>query len=102
MVKTICYLLYKLFAQKLDILYFYATIFINMKGILLGLQIISAIALVATVLLHTAKGEGLGGIGGHAKIFGTQKGLEEGLDRITATCAIFFVLISIVLAIVGT
>ena len=73
-----------------------------MKGILLILQIISAIALVITVLLHTAKGEGLGGIGGHAKMFGTQKGLEEGLNRITTACAVSFVLISIVLAVIGT
>jgi len=73
-----------------------------MQGFLLGLQVISAIALIAAVLLHTAKGEGLGGIGGQARIFGTQKGLEEGLNRITAGSAIFFVIVSIALAIVGT
>ena len=73
-----------------------------MKGFFLTLQIMSAVGLIATVLLHTAKGEGLGGIGGQAKIFGTQKGLEEGLNRLTAGCAVSFVLLSIVLAVVGT
>jgi preprotein translocase subunit SecG len=72
-----------------------------MKGALLIFQLLSAIALVATILLHSAKGEGLGGIGGHARLFGTQKGLEQGLDRLTIGCAVSFITISIVLAIVG-
>lgn len=72
-----------------------------MTGILLALQLISAVALVATVLLHTAKGEGLGGIGGQARIFGTQKGLEQGLDRITTGAAILFITFSVILAILG-
>ncbi|MFA4858477.1 MAG: preprotein translocase subunit SecG [Candidatus Margulisiibacteriota bacterium] len=69
-----------------------------MKIFLLGLQIIFAIAAVVLVLLHAAKGEGLGGIGGQARIFGSQKGLEEGLDKITATCAVLFILVSIILS----
>lgn len=72
-----------------------------MTGILLALQLICAVALVATVLLHTAKGEGLGGIGGQARIFGTQKGLEQGLDRITTGAAILFIIFSVILAILG-
>lgn len=69
-----------------------------MKIFLLGLQIILAAAAIALVLLHAAKGEGLGGIGGQARIFGSQKGLEEGLDKITAMCAALFILVSIVLS----
>jgi len=69
-----------------------------LKIFLLGLQIIFAIAAVVLVLLHAAKGEGLGGIGGQARIFGSQKGLEEGLDKITATCAVLFILVSIILS----
>ncbi len=72
-----------------------------MTGFLLVIQIISAILLIFTVLLHTAKGEGLGSIGGTARLFGTPKGLEEGLDRITAACAIAFVAISIILGIMS-
>ncbi|OGC03595.1 preprotein translocase subunit SecG [candidate division WOR-1 bacterium RIFCSPLOWO2_02_FULL_46_20] len=70
-----------------------------MRGLLLLLQIISAVALIISVLLHTAKGEGLGGIGGSAKIFGTPKGMEKGLDRVTWGCAITFLSVSILLAI---
>ena len=72
-----------------------------MKGFLLFIQIVSAILLIAAILLHSAKGEGLGGIGGQARIFGTQKGLEEGLDRLTAGLAVTFFLISILLAMMG-
>lgn len=70
-----------------------------MRGMLLILQLLSAIALIIVVLLHTAKGEGLGGIGGSARIFGTPKGMEQGLDRITWGCAITFLSISILLAV---
>jgi preprotein translocase subunit SecG len=71
-----------------------------MKGFLLILQFISAALLVVAVLLHTAKGEGLGGIGGSARLFGTPKGMEEGLDHITWGLAITFMVISVILAII--
>ena len=71
-----------------------------MKEILILLQILSAIAVVITVLLHAAKGEGLGGIGGAAKLFGTPKGLEEGLDKLTAGSAIVFMVVSLILGII--
>lgn len=70
-----------------------------MKSFLLIVQILSAITLVITVLLHTAKGEGLGGIGGAARLFGTPKGLEEGLNKITTTCAVTFLLVSLILGV---
>ncbi len=70
-----------------------------MRGLLLVVQFLSALFLIVAVLLHSAKGEGLGGIGGSAKLFGTPKGLEEGLDRVTWGLAITFMVISILLAI---
>ena len=70
-----------------------------MKGFLLVIQLISAVALIIAVLLHTAKGEGLGGIGGSARLFGTPKGMEEGLDKITWGSAILFLAVSILIAI---
>jgi preprotein translocase subunit SecG len=70
-----------------------------MRGLLLIIQFVSALFLIVAVLLHSAKGEGLGGIGGSAKLFGTPKGLEEGLDRITWGLAITFMVISVLLAI---
>ncbi len=63
------------------------------------MQLFSAVALVIAVLLHAAKGEGLGGIGGSARIFGSPKGMEKGLNRITWACAIAFLSVSILLAI---
>lgn len=68
-----------------------------MKTFFLLLQFLSGLGLIITVLLHSAKGEGLGGIGGTAHIFGSQKGLEEGLDRLTLILAVTFVFISIIL-----
>ena len=71
-----------------------------MRNLLIGIQFLSAVLLVITVLLHTAKGEGLGGIGGAAKLFGTPKGLEEGLDKITTGCAVVFLVASLILGII--
>jgi len=68
-----------------------------MKVLLLIIQLISAALLIGAILLHTAKGEGLGGIGGSAKLFGTPKGMEEGLDRATWTLAIVFMAVSLLL-----
>ena len=71
-----------------------------MKVFLLILQIFSAVALIIAVLLHAAKGEGLGGIGSAARIFGSPKGMERGLDYITWGCAIVFLSLSVFLAII--
>ncbi len=64
------------------------------------MQFLTAIALIIAVLMHTAKGEGLGGIGGAARIFGTPKGMEKGLDRITWGCAVIFLAVSVLLAVI--
>lgn len=65
-----------------------------MKTAFLLIQILSGLGLIVTVLLHSAKGEGLGGIGGTAHIFGSQKGLEEGLNKLTTIIAVTFVVVS--------
>jgi len=70
-----------------------------MRGLLIFIQIASAVVLIIAILLHTAKGEGLGGIGGSAKLFGSPKGLEQGLDRITWGLAIIFLGVSFLLAV---
>ena len=61
-----------------------------MKNFLLVIQLFSAVVLVVMVLLHSAKGEGLGSIGSSARMFSSQKGLEEGLNRVTAIFASLF------------
>ncbi|MFT5171681.1 MAG: preprotein translocase subunit SecG [Candidatus Marinamargulisbacteria bacterium] len=68
-----------------------------MKTFLLIVEFMTSAALIVAILLHSAKGEGLGGIGGQARVFGTQKGLESGLDKITATLAITFMLVACIL-----
>lgn len=70
-----------------------------MRTFLLVVQLLSALFLIVAVLMHTSKGEGLGGIGASAKLFGTPKGMEEGLDRITWGLAITFMTVSVLLAI---
>lgn len=60
--------------------------------LLYTLEFISASLLIIAVLLHSAKGEGLGSIGGTARIFGTQKGLESGLDKATVIFATIFMI----------
>ncbi|MFC1770658.1 preprotein translocase subunit SecG [Candidatus Margulisiibacteriota bacterium] len=61
-----------------------------MKIFLLTVEFIIAVLLIISILLHTAKGEGLGGIGGHARMFSSQKGLEAGLNKITTFLAALF------------
>ncbi len=72
-----------------------------MRSLFLFLQLLSGVGLIATVLLHSAKGEGLGGIGGTARIFGSQKGLEEGLDKLTLGLAVAFLTVSVALGVLG-
>jgi preprotein translocase subunit SecG len=70
------------------------------RGLFVSLQFISAAGLVITVLLHSAKGEGFGSIGGQAKMFASQKGLEEGLNKVTAILGGLFLVTSAILGFV--
>lgn len=65
-----------------------------MAYVVVGLQIITGIALIVLILLHAAKGEGLGGIGGSASLFTGPSQAEAGLDKITWICASLFILAS--------
>lgn len=71
-----------------------------MKIFLLTIQITTGLGLILLVLLHSAKGEGFGSVGGQAKLFASQKGLESGLNRITTAMAISFVLASLLLSLI--
>lgn len=70
-----------------------------MKIFLVACQSLVAVGLIVAVLLHAAKGEGLGSIGGTARLFGSQKGLEAGLDKATAGLAAVFLILSAILGI---
>jgi preprotein translocase subunit SecG len=61
------------------------------------LQVVVALVLILLVLIHSPKGDGVGGFGGTAQIFSSQKGAEAALNKITAYAAGVFYLVSFIL-----
>ena len=62
-----------------------------MRTTLIIIELLSGIAMVAAIFLHAPKGEGLGAIGGQARMFSnTQTDMEKGLDRVTYILASIF------------
>lgn len=59
---------------------------------------ISAFGLIAMVLLHSPKGDGIGGIGGQAQLFSSTKSAESNLNRITWGLFLVFITLTIVLS----
>ncbi len=59
---------------------------------------ISAFGLVVLILLHSPKGDGIGGIGGQAQLFTSTKSAETTLNRTTWALAVIFIGITIVLS----
>lgn len=53
-------------------------------------ELFLSLALVVAVLVHPAKGMGLGSMGGSAQLFGSQKGAETGLNRLTGTIIVLW------------
>jgi preprotein translocase subunit SecG len=64
-------------------------------------QLICSVALILSILVHPAKSEGMAGIGGAAKVFGSQKGAESGLNKLTAGIAIVWAGLAVVLSMPG-
>jgi len=53
---------------------------------------ICAVLLIILILMHSPKGDGIGGIGGASHIFASQKSAEKGLNKLTGiVCAIFII-----------
>lgn len=51
-----------------------------------------SVILILLILMHSPKGDGIGGIGGASHIFASQKSAEKGLNKVTGIfCAIFIV-----------
>jgi len=71
-----------------------------MKLALTIVQLCIALGLIASILLHSAKGEGLGGIGGPARLFRSAKGMESGLSKVTWVLAGLFIVLAVVLGLV--
>ena len=59
---------------------------------------ISAALLVVLVLLHSPKGDGLGGIGGNSQLFTSAKSAEKTLNQITWTLSSIFISLTVVLS----
>ncbi|MGD1936287.1 MAG: preprotein translocase subunit SecG [Cyanophyceae cyanobacterium] len=58
----------------------------------------SALGMIVLVLLHSPKGDGLGGIGGQAQLFSSTKSAENTLNRVTWTLAILFMGLTVILS----
>ena len=59
---------------------------------------VSAFLLILFILLHSPKGDGLGGIGGQAQLFTSTKSAEKTLNRITWALSITFIALTIALS----
>ncbi len=63
-----------------------------MVNIFWAIETVSAVLLVILILLHSPKGDGIGGIGGASHVFASQKSAEKGLNKLTGiVCLIFIV-----------
>nr|WP_017713000.1 preprotein translocase subunit SecG [Prochlorothrix hollandica] len=59
---------------------------------------VSAAGLIIFVLLHSPKGDGLGGIGGQSQLFTSAKSAEKTLNRITWMLFVVFISLTVVLS----
>ncbi|HEY9743055.1 MAG TPA: preprotein translocase subunit SecG [Coleofasciculaceae cyanobacterium] len=59
---------------------------------------VSALGVIILVLLHSPKGDGIGGIGGQAQLFTSTKSAETALNRITWALSVIFIGLTIVLS----
>ncbi|MGC9526186.1 MAG: preprotein translocase subunit SecG [Limnospira sp.] len=66
--------------------------------ILQAIWSLSALGLIILVLLHSPKGDGIGGIGGQAQLFTSAKSAEVTLNRITWMLAIVFMGLTVILS----
>lgn len=69
-----------------------------LTDILQAIWSLSALGLVILVLLHSPKGDGIGGIGGQAQLFTSAKTAEVTLNRITWMLAIIFMGLTTILS----
>lgn len=70
----------------------------TLTGIVTILWAIAGIGLVILVLLHSPKGDGLGGLGGQAQLFTSTKSAETTLNRVTWTLTAIFMGLTVVLS----
>ena len=69
-----------------------------MVKFLYAVQILSAVFLVLLVLLHSPKGDGMGGMMGSAsQLFASQKTAEKGLNKVTYITGAILLLTTLIL-----
>ncbi len=70
-----------------------------LKGIVIGLQVLLALGLIASILLQSGRSAGLSGAiaGGAETLFGKKKGLDDLLGRVTVVLAVVFAVFSLIL-----
>ncbi|WP_058994725.1 preprotein translocase subunit SecG [Leptolyngbya sp. NIES-2104] len=66
--------------------------------VLRSIWMFSAVGIVILVLLHSPKGDGLGGLGGQAQLFTSTKSAETTLNRATWLLTILFMGITVILS----
>ena len=71
-----------------------------MPDALLIVHIVSSLALVGVILLQGPKGEGLGAIGGSARMFHGPRPRETLMTRVTTAFSLLFVLTTTILVFV--
>ncbi len=59
---------------------------------------IACVLLIVLILLHSPKGDGLGGIGGQAQLFSSTKSAEAALNRVTWILSLTFISLTIILS----
>ncbi|MBW4417987.1 MAG: preprotein translocase subunit SecG [Myxacorys californica WJT36-NPBG1] len=58
----------------------------------------SAVGIIILVLLHSPKGDGLGGLGGQAQLFTSAKSAETTLNRTTWILTVLFMGLTVILS----
>ena len=70
----------------------------TLAGVVQIIWAISAVGLIILVLLHSPKGDGLGGLGGNAQLFTSSKSAEVTLNRVAWTLTALFMGLTVVLS----
>ena len=68
-----------------------------MVNILWTIETVTAVLLIVLILLHSPKGDGIGGIGGASHVFASQKSAEKGLNKLTGIVAGVFIVCTFLL-----
>ena len=70
----------------------------NIVQVLQIIWSLSAVGVIIFVLLHSPKGDGIGGIGGQAQLFTSTKSAETAINRITWALSIVFLGLTVILS----